>query len=405
MPKPIATRLPAARRAVAPKAGMGMPGRQSKETGTTRVRNRAGDVLGMRALNRALLERQQLLRRWKLSALVAIERLVGMQAQIPNSPYVGLWTRLEGFRPQALAELINERRTVRIVLMRSTIHLVTARDCLALRPVLQPVMDRNLYVGSHFGRRILGMDTEALVAAGRALLEEQPRTGAELGKLLSIRWPDRDASALAYAIRNLAPLVQVPPRGIWGASGQATYTTAEAWLGRSVETDPLPDKMILRYLAAFGPATVGDIQIWSGLSALGDAIERLRPRLRVFRNEGGRELFDVPDGPLPAPDTPAPPRFLPVYDNLLLSHADRTRIIADEHRKQAGAGLGTVLLDGFVRGTWRITRHRSKATLIIEPFKRLSKKDTAALIKEGAELLAFVATDADVQDIQFTVPR
>jgi hypothetical protein len=197
----------------------------------------------------------------------------------------------------------------------------------------------------------------------------------------------------------------VPPRGIWGASGQATCTTAEAWLGRSVETDPLPDRVILRYLAAFGPATVGDIQIWSGLRALGDAIERLRPRLRVFRNEGGRELFDVPDGPLPDPDTPAPPRFLPVYDNLLLSHADRTRIIADEHRKLAGAGLGTVLLDGFVRGTWRITRHRSKATLIVEPFKRLSKKDTAALTKEGAQLLAFVATDAEVQDIQFTASR
>ena len=362
-------------------------------------------MLGLHALNRALLERQQLLRRWKLSPLVAIERLVGMQAQIPNSPYIGLWTRLEGFRPQALAELMNERRTVRIVLMRSTIHLVTARDCLALRPVLQSVMDRNLYVGSHFGRRIRGMDTEALVAAGRALLEEQPRTSAELGKLLSIRWPDRDASSLAYAIRNLAPLVQVPPRGIWGASGQATCTTAEAWLGRSVETDSLPDKMILRYLAAFGPATVGDIQIWSGLSALGDAIERLRPRLRVFRNEGGRELFDVPDGLLPDPDTPAPPRFLPVYDNLLLSHADRTRIIADEHRKLAGAGLGTVLLDGFVRGTWRITRNRSTATLTVEPFKRPSKKDTAALTKEGAELLAFVATDADIQDIQFTAPR
>ena len=382
-----------------------MPRQQLPEAGTTRVRNRAGDVLGVRALNRALLERQQLLRRWKLSPLVAIERLVGMQAQIPNSPYIGLWTRLEEFRPQALAELMNERRTVRIVLMRSTIHLVTARDCLALRPVLQSVMDRNLYVGSHFGRRIRGMDTEALVAAGRALLEEQPRTNAELGKLLSIRWPDRDASALAYVMRNLAPLVQVPPRGIWGASGQPTCTTAEAWLGRSVETDPLPDRMILRYLAAFGPATVGDIQIWSGLSALGKAIERLRPRLRVFRNEGGRELFDVPDGLLPDPDTPAPPRFLPVYDNLLLSHADRTRIIADEHRKLAGAGLGTVLLDGFVRGTWKITRHRSTATLIVEPFKRLSKKDTAALTKEGAQLLAFVATDADVQDIRFTAPR
>jgi hypothetical protein len=370
-----------------------------------RVRSRLGDVLGVRALNRALLERQLLLRRSKLSAVVAIERLVGIQAQIPSSPYVGLWTRLEGFRPQALVHAINERRAVRIALMRSTIHLVTARDCLALRPPLQPVMDRNLYVGSPFGRRILGMDIEALVAAGRALLEEEPRTNAELGKLLRIRWPTRDAASLAYAMRNLVPLVQVPPRGIWGGGGQVTSTTAEAWLGRSLEPDPLPDKMILRYLAAFGPATVGDMQIWSGLNGLGDAVERLRPRLRVFRNERGHELFDVPNGPLPDPDTPAPPRFLPAYDNVLLSHADRARIIADEHRKLAGAALGTVLVDGFVRGTWRITRQRSTATLIVQSFKRLSNRDTAALTKEGAQLLTFVATDVDIQDIQFIAPK
>ena len=381
-----------------------MPRRQTPETGTTRVRSWSRDVLGVRALNRALLERQLLLRRRKLSAAAAIERLVGMQAQIPNSPYVGLWTRLEGFRPQALADLINERRAVRIALMRSTIHLVTARDCLALRPVLQPVMDRNLYVGSPYGRRIRGMDIESLLAAGRALLEEQPRTNAELGKLLSIRWPNRDAASLAYAIRNLAPLVQVPPRGIWGAGGQAACTTAEAWLGGSLELDPSPDKMILRYLAAFGPATVGDIQTWSGLSAVGDVIERLRPGLRIFRNERGRELFDVPDGSLPDPDTSAPPRFLPEYDNVLLSHADRTRVIADEHRKLAGAGGGSVLIDGFVRGTWRVTRQRSTARLIVVLFKRLSKKESAALTNEGTQLLSFVAAAADIQDIQLTTP-
>jgi hypothetical protein len=356
------------------------------------------DRLTRRALNRALLDRQSLLRRRRLSAAQAIERLVGMQAQEPADPYIGLWTRLEGFRPEKLATLISQRRAVRASLMRGTIHLVTAGDALKLRPLMQPVFERTFYSGNAFGRRIEGVNIEQLLAAIRALVEEQPRTAVELRQALGGLWPDHDPAALAYAA-YLIPLVQVPPRGIWGKSGRATWTTIESWLGRSLEPHPGPDELVTRYFAAFGPAAVVDVQTWSGLTRLREVVERLGPRLRTFRDEHGKELFDLPKGPRPDPDTPAPPRFLPRYDNLLLSHADRSRIIADEYRP-AGIGTPTVLIDGFVRGTWGIKRDRGGATLLIHPFDRLSKKDTAAVTREGTRLLAFAAGDAEVRDVQ-----
>jgi hypothetical protein len=340
-----------------------------------------------------------LLRRTGRSATTAIERLVGMQAQVPSSPYIGLWSRLEDFKPDQLSRLIAARRAVRMSLMRCTIHLVTAGDCMALRPPLQPVLERGLFVGSPFGRQIKGVDVDAVVAAGRAALEEKPRTTAGMRALLSRRWPDYDANALAYAVRYLLPMVQMPPRGLWDGRGAPTYATCEAWLGRRFDWNASPDAMVMRYLAAYGPSTVADIQSWSGLVQVRAVTERLRPRLRTFRDENGRELFDVRGAPLPDPEVDAPVRFLPDYDNALLAHDDRTRILAREHRMLVGRP--TVLVNGFALGFWKIAREGAKARLVVETLKRISRKEAAAVADEGARLLDFLAADASDRDVRF----
>ncbi len=338
-----------------------------------------------------------------MSTEEAIERLVGVQAQIPADPYVALWSRLEDFGTDDLARLITNRKAVRTSLFRATIHLVTARDALSVWPLIEPALARLFQTASPFGRQLRGLDLERLLALGRSLVEQRPLTSAELRPLLRKRWPKRDADSLAAAIGYLLPLVQVPPRGVWGASGQPRRTTLEAWLGHPLGESRSPDALILRYLAAFGPATVSDARMWSGLSGLAEVFGRLRPRLRTFRDAKGRELFDLPAGPLPDPETPAAPRFLPVYDNLVLSHADRTRIVRAGDRKRTGymegVTLGSVLIDGFVGATWTVKRGRSVATLRIKPFDRLPKRERAAVEDEGARLLKFVAGASTARDV------
>jgi hypothetical protein len=366
------------------------------------------DVLGTKTLNRATLERQLLLRRSDMGVLEAVEHLVGLQAQVPLNPYSALWSRLADFRPESLARLLEDREVVRLPLMRATIHLVSADDCLALRPLVQPVLDAELARHPEHGPALREVDLEPVLAAARILLAESPRTGPELRAALAERFPDANAAALAYACRNHLALVQVPPRGVWGRAAQVTTTTAEAWLGRPLSATPSLENAVLRYFAAFGPAATADVSAWSRLTGLREVVERLRPELRAFRDERGRELFDLPDAPRPHPETAAPPRFLPEYDNLLLSHADRRRFHHDRGRLSSVRGpvQGTVLSDGFVCGVWRIERERrgKRATIVVEHVVRLTKQARSDLEDEGRGYLGLVAADAIGHEVRFVAP-
>jgi len=356
------------------------------------------EVLSRRALNRSLLARQLLLRRVEMPALEVVERIVGMQAQVPTDPYTALWSRIEGFQPQELSEHIAERRAVRAVtLMRTTIHLVSARDALAIRPLIQPVAER-AWRHSPFARSLAGVDIDAVVAASLALLAERPHVPRDLGRRLAEHWPDRDANSLGYVSRFLVPLLQPPPRGLWGAGGLAYVETMERWLGRPLDPDPSLDDLVLRYLAAFGPATAKDVQTWSWLTGIREVLERLRPQLRTFRDERGRELFDVPDGPFPDPDTPAPVRFLPEYDNIALSHDDRTRVV-DRTFAEPIWLRGSILVDGFIRGTWRIDTKRRASTLTIRLFDSLTPADHADVGAEAERLAAFLVPGSASREI------
>ncbi|RFU39954.1 winged helix DNA-binding domain-containing protein [Actinomadura logoneensis] len=360
---------------------------------------KVAQMLGQRELGRALLARQWLLERADATAEEAVTWLVGMQAQAPYAPYFGLWSRLRSFGTADLADALTQRRLVRIALMRSTVHLVTAADYRSLRPWAQPALDREL--DTAFGAVLTGLDRVAVAASGRALLDARHLTPKELRAALHERWPDHQPHALATVVRNLVPLVQVPPRAVWGIGGTTRYATADGWTG--AEPAPAADceHIVLRYLAAFGPASVADVQTWAGRTRLRPVLDRLRPQLAVFRDERGVELFDLPDAPRPGADAPAPVRFLPEYDNLLASHADRTRVISQEARKQVMTRNGmraTFLVDGQVTGAWKLHRGRTSATLEIDPFRPLTATERAEVETEGARMLEFAAPGAGHDD-------
>ncbi|MFG1810412.1 winged helix DNA-binding domain-containing protein [Streptomyces sp. NPDC049040] len=350
---------------------------------------------------RTLLDRQLLLKRSGMSAEDAVAHLLGLQSQTPTSPYPGLWTRLDGFDFAELGRLLTERRAVRLALMRSTVHLVTSADALRLRHWIGPMLERS-FLGSQWAKGLAGTGRAELEEYARALLREKPRTPAELRDGFAARFPEADPASLVNALRSWMPLAQLPPRGVWGAGGAPEYGLLEDWLGEPF-TPPDPRDLVRRYLAAYGPAGPADMQKWCGLTGLKAVFAGMD--LRTHTAQDGRVLHDLPDAVLTDPSVPVPARFVADFDNALLSHADRSRILPEAHRTRVmtvnGIVRGTILVDGFVAGTWRFDRAKGSAAVAVTHFTVLSAADRDALTGEGLRLLA-AADPGAAHDVTFT---
>ncbi|MFD1930117.1 MULTISPECIES: winged helix DNA-binding domain-containing protein [Nonomuraea] len=336
--------------------------------------------LTRRTLNRTALDRQLLLRRAEMSPVEAIRRLVAVQGQEINAPYFGLWSRLASFTQDDLSDLLYGRHVVRGSLLRGTQHLAAADDYLWLRPIMQACLSRSRQAA--FGKATGGVDLGELTALAREHLKGRTLTRPQLRDLLAARWPEVEPLALGWSAQALLPLVHTPPNGIWGTGGATPFTLAEEWIGAPLSAELDVETMIVRYLAAFGPASAKDIQMWSGLTRLREVVERMP--LRRYTDEEGRDLYDLPDAELAPEDASAPVRFLPYFDNLVLAYDDRTRMMADEHRRLVCVGAVTnpvILVDGFVAGMWWLT----KAGLEIKPFRELPSE----VMAEASRMLAF----------------
>jgi hypothetical protein len=352
-------------------------------------------VLGTRALNRATLARQLLLDHADIPVLDAVAHLGGLQAQEPQEPFVGLWSRLRAFDPAVLSDLLTRRRVVRTHLMRRTVHLLSADDTLAWRARHEPML-RQRVLGV-YRAELDGIDLDELASAGRAVLADgEPRSLTEVARELAGRWPATVPRVLGETVvAALVPVAQVPPRGLWRTKAGVRNALLSVWLGREIDppapdgSDPVGEALVRRYLAAFGPAATADLRAWCGLAGLPAAVAAVREELVTFRDERGRELIDLPDAPRPDPDTPAPVRFLPSFDNAILGYHDRSRIIDTDHRGLSVAGARVVLVDGRVAATWSV----EDGTVIVTPLRRFSRADRTAVAEQARALASFLSGD------------
>ena len=350
------------------------------------------DMLTNRQLNRATLARQWMLERADVAIPDAIAFLLGLQAQTTNGPYQALWNRLRGFRHEELTALILDKSLLRATTMRTTLHLHTAADMRAIRPVMQPVLDRSWT--TTFLKRVAGADRDAVHQRGVELLDAGPLTSGALGKRLAETWPDAEPLGLAQLLHCRETLIQIPPTRIWGNGGPPLLSRIENWAGAPVgPAIALPD-LVLRYLAAYGPASVMDMQNWSGLTKLSAALDSVADHLITFTGEDGRLLYDLPDGLRPEPDTPAPVRFMPEYDNVWLGFADRYRIqpeLARNRMMLVNGYIAAYTVDGFIAGNWTLKRSKGDIAITILPFRKLTKAETTAVEAEAHAHGGFLA--------------
>ncbi|GAA2634369.1 winged helix DNA-binding domain-containing protein [Actinomadura fulvescens] len=359
-------------------------------------------MISLRGLNRTLLTRQFLVDRVPLTPVETIRHLVAVQGQEPNWPYIGLWTRLADFRHEDLATLLRERRVVRSTILRRTVHIADTDDFRWLRPTVDPIV-RAAISSPYYADELAGLDLDELHKTGCALLAGRTLTRREFGRLMAERYPGRNGGRLASAVELMSAMAHGPEAGAWGRWGSpssVSVTLAEEWSGRPMATASDPERLVLRYLAAFGPAGVMDVQTWAGVTRLRAVMEGMRGQLRVVRDEDGRELYDLPDAPVADPERPVPVRFLPAFDNALLGHKDRRRVIDEEDRRRyakvASGGVPMFLVDGFVQGVWTVRG----GTLTVAPFRPLRDEDAEAVLAEAERLRAFIGGEPAIDFVE-----
>lgn len=325
-----------------------------------------------------------------MSALDMTEHLLGLQAQDVLPPYLSLWSRIDAFHPADLSDALADRRAVRLLLMRGTIHLVSAADCLELRPIVQDMLDKGART-SALSKAAADVPRDVLARASRAALGNGPLRLNDLAAALALSFPDHPPNALAHTVRVILPLVQVPPRGLWKQSGGVVYQVAQSWIGAELSQDPDLRGMVRRYLRAFGPGTPADVTAWSRVTGMKSVFDSMKDELVTYRDENNKPLFDLEGLEIADSDTPAPVRLLGKYDNLWLAHADKSRVTDPDPRSQwmgLNGGVGnTVFVDGRLEGLWR----NQDGHVEVELFRTLTRVEQQELDVEEAALEKFLA--------------